>query len=81
MLIRQNRGWALRESEATPETVFFGRRQLIKAIAAGPILAPAFASAAEAVEEDPSASLYPAKRNLHYTLDRPLLFGRAEASA
>ncbi len=71
MLIRRRRGWELPESAATPEAVFLGRRAMIKAIAAGPILAPALGSAL-AAEEDPSAGLYPAKRNPRYTLDRPL---------
>jgi len=72
MLIRHRKGWELRESEATPETVFFGRRQLIEAIAAGPIAASVLGSALAAEPEDPSAGLYPAKRNPRYTLDRPL---------
>jgi sulfoxide reductase catalytic subunit YedY len=73
MLIRRKRGWELGEREATPEAVFLRRRELIKTIAAGPILAPAFASAAiAAADEDPSANLYPAKRNPRYTLDRPI---------
>ena len=71
MQIRRKRGWELRESEATPEAIFVQRRELIRAIAAGPILAPAFAAAA-AADEDPSASLHPIKRNARYTLDRPL---------
>ena len=40
MLIRRRRGWELPESAATDEAVFLGRRRLIKAIAAGSILAP-----------------------------------------
>jgi methionine sulfoxide reductase catalytic subunit len=71
MLIRRRKGWELRDNEATPEAVFFGRRDLIKAIAAGSILAPAIAAFA-ATEDDPSAGLYPATRNPRYTLDRPL---------
>src|SRR5215471_16811141 len=71
MVIRRKRGWELRESEATPEAIFVRRRELIKAIAAGLILAPAFAVAA-AADEDPSTSLYPMKRNARYTLDRSL---------
>jgi len=71
MQILRKRGWELRESEATPEAIFVQRRELIKAIAAGPILAPAFAATA-AADEDPSASLDPIKRNARYTLDRPL---------
>jgi sulfoxide reductase catalytic subunit YedY len=72
MLIRRKKGWELRESEATPEAAFFRRRELIKAIAAGPIVAPMLGTALAAEQEDPSAGLYPAKRNLRYTLDRPL---------
>jgi sulfoxide reductase catalytic subunit YedY len=73
MLTRRKRGWELRESEATPETMFVDRRALIKAIAAGPIVAPAIGSAvAAAAEEGPPADLYPAKRNLRYALDRPI---------
>jgi len=73
MLIRRNRGWELRESTATPEGVFVGRRSLLKSLAAGPILAPQLiASLAGAAEADPSAQLYPIKRNARYALDRPL---------
>ena len=72
MPIRRNRGWELRDSEATPEALFLRRRELIKAIAAGPILAPGLFSSLAMAEDDPSAGLYPAKRNPRYTLDRPL---------
>jgi len=72
MVIRRKRGWELRDSEATPETVFFGRRELIKAIAAGPIAAPMLGAALAAEQGDPSAGLYPAKRNPRYTLDRQM---------
>jgi methionine sulfoxide reductase catalytic subunit len=69
----RRRGWELRESEATPEAVFLGRRALLKTIAAGSILAPGLTSAnAAAGEEDPSSGLYPAKPNPRFTLDRPL---------
>ena len=71
MWIRRRRGWELRESAATPEVVFLGRRAVIKAIAAGPSLAPTLRSAL-AAEEDPSAGLYPAKQKTRYTLYRPL---------
>ncbi len=40
MLIRRKRGWELRDTAATPEAVFLGRRELLKAAAAGSILAP-----------------------------------------
>ncbi|MBO0735391.1 MAG: protein-methionine-sulfoxide reductase catalytic subunit MsrP [Alphaproteobacteria bacterium] len=71
MGIRRNKGWELRESEATPESAFVHRRSLVGAIAAGPILVSALGSAT-AGNGDPSAGLYPAKRNARYTLDRPL---------
>jgi sulfoxide reductase catalytic subunit YedY len=74
MLIRARRGWELPESTATDETVFRDRRRLIQGLAAGPILAAALpgAPARAAAETDPSAGLYPAKRNERYVLDRPL---------
>ncbi len=57
MLIRIRKGWEIRESEATPESAFLNRRQLLSA--AGLSLLPALASAAP-------------KRNEKYTLDRPI---------
>ncbi|MBV8938105.1 MAG: molybdopterin-dependent oxidoreductase, partial [Alphaproteobacteria bacterium] len=67
MLIRRRRGWELRESEATPEAAFLGRRSLIKMLVAGPILVPRLRSPIEqAADGDPG------KRNPRYTLDRPL---------
>ncbi len=75
MLIRHKRGWELPESRATPEALHLGRRGLLKAMAVGSMLAPAIVSAiatATADEADPSASLYPFKRNPRYTLDRPI---------
>ena len=74
MLIKRKRGWELRESEATPEPAFLDRRNLLKGLAAGPILAAGLGStpASATAEPDPSAGLYPAPRNPKYTLDRPL---------
>jgi sulfoxide reductase catalytic subunit YedY len=73
MLIRRKRGWELPENAVTDETVFRDRRRLIQGLAAGPILAPALLHAGLAfADDDPSAKLYPAKRNPKYTLDRPL---------
>ncbi|HWD58289.1 MAG TPA: protein-methionine-sulfoxide reductase catalytic subunit MsrP [Stellaceae bacterium] len=73
MLIRRKRGWELPESAAVDETVFRGRRRLIQGLAAGSILAPALLRSRQALADaDPSAGLYPAKRNPKYTLDRPL---------
>ncbi len=75
MLIRSKRGWEMPERDATPESVFEDRRRLAKALAAGPLLlgaAPAMSLAARAAETDPSASLYPVKRNERYKLDRAI---------
>ena len=79
MLVRSKRGWEIPERDATAEHVFNDRRRLVKAIAAGPILAAAapmlgLGGAARAADAhaDPSASLYPVQRNLRYRLDRDL---------
>ena len=39
MLIKIKRGWELPEAAATPESTYYNRRQILKAAAAGPILA------------------------------------------
>jgi methionine sulfoxide reductase catalytic subunit len=70
--IRRKREWELRETEATPEAVFLRRRELLRAAAAGPILASGFFASFALAGEDPSAGLYPAKQNPRYVLDRPL---------
>ena len=82
MLIKSPRGWERPLSQSTPESLFRNRRSLVKALAAGPILAAApFALsgcddapkvAAKPPEPDPSAHLYPVSRNERYTLDRPI---------
>jgi sulfoxide reductase catalytic subunit YedY len=74
MLVRTKRGWELPESAATSEAHFRQRRRLIQGLAAGPILAAGLGRLAPALaaDEDPSAGLYPAKRNDKYALDRPL---------
>jgi sulfoxide reductase catalytic subunit YedY len=76
MLIRRKKGWELPESAATPDAVFRGRRRLLQAMAAGSLIAPALGLAGgpanAAAEADPSAKLYPVKRNPKYTLDRPI---------
>ncbi len=73
MLVKSRRGWELPESVATPESVFLNRRQFTTALAAGPILAAMgpLARIARAAD-DPSAALYPVKRNERYQIDRAL---------
>jgi sulfoxide reductase catalytic subunit YedY len=70
MLIKLRKGWELPESAATPEHVFFNRRRFMAgaAGAAASIAAPALAQAP--ASDDPSASRYPAQRNLRYRIDR-----------
>jgi methionine sulfoxide reductase catalytic subunit len=77
MLIRRKKEWELPESAATPERVYLARRTLLKGIGAGAMLAPGLAATIGArtawgADEDPSARLYPFKRNPRYTLDRPI---------
>ena len=73
MLIRNQDTSFIAEREATPEHVFLNRRAFVAggaALAGGLMVAggrPAFAA-----DTDPSASLYPAKSNPAYTIDRPV---------
>jgi len=78
MLVKAKKGWELPESAATDESVFRQRRALVKAMGLGALLAAGGSvglsgrAIAAGAEEDPSAALYPAKRNPKYTLDRDL---------
>ena len=75
MHIRRKRGWEIPEHLATPEDVYFSRRAFLgTAIGAGAGLmgTVGLAHADTAGPADPSAGLYPAKRNPAYTLDRPV---------
>ena len=83
MLIKIPRGWELPDSAATPEATFFNRRELLKGMAAGPILAAASLmprAAFAADPPDPTAVLYPAKRNDRYKADRDLTTEAAAGS-
>ncbi|MGE3247400.1 MAG: protein-methionine-sulfoxide reductase catalytic subunit MsrP [Beijerinckiaceae bacterium] len=69
--ISRRPAWAIPEREAAPEELFLDRRkalQMAAALGAGMILP----EMAFAQDKDPSAGLYPAKRNEAYKLDRPL---------
>lgn len=77
MLIKRNPGWRIPENQATPESVYLDRRRLLQAMGLGAgLLATAGAAfslrPARAADPDPTANLYPAKRNDRYALDRPL---------
>ncbi len=71
MNVIRRRGWEIPGQKATPEAWFFNRREMLKAVglAGTSMLLPSIAAAQET---DPSAGLYPAKRNETYKLDRPL---------
>jgi sulfoxide reductase catalytic subunit YedY len=69
MLIVRKKGWEIPESEATPESVFLNRRHLI----AGGLAATGaglIGGGARAAAPDPTADLYPTKRNESFTIDR-----------
>jgi sulfoxide reductase catalytic subunit YedY len=64
LLIKIPRGWEMPEREATPESVYQNRRTILKAL--GFVGLEGLLAAAE------TKSLYPAKRNPKYELDRPI---------
>jgi len=72
MHIMHRRGWELPEHMATPEHLFFNRRAFL--LAAGAAAAAPVVASAQRVSDlpDPTAELYPAKRNDKYVLDRPV---------
>ncbi|MCB1472104.1 MAG: protein-methionine-sulfoxide reductase catalytic subunit MsrP [Rhodobiaceae bacterium] len=81
MLVRRRKSWEVPERHATPESVFLDRRALL-AGGAGLLAAGAMAPHARAFSlfgsskvygppaDDPSAGLYPFRRNDAYKLDR-----------
>jgi sulfoxide reductase catalytic subunit YedY len=68
--------WAVTEAKATSEDVFLNRREIIKGLGMGGLLAATgmtYASHHAHAAEDPSAGLYKdIKRNEKYKLDRPI---------
>jgi len=75
MRIIRRPGWYLPESAATPEKLVFSRRTVLAGSAALALLPGA--AAAQRVSDaanlpDPTADLYPAKRNEKYTLAQPI---------
>jgi sulfoxide reductase catalytic subunit YedY len=71
MLTRSKRGWELPESAATPEAIFLNRRELMRGLAAGSILAASspllasFPALADGID-------YPFPRNDSFKLDREI---------
>jgi sulfoxide reductase catalytic subunit YedY len=73
MLIRRQKGWEIAESAVTDEALFLSRRSLIAGGAALALSGIAERDAlAQGAESDPTADLYPAKRNDRFKLDRPV---------
>jgi sulfoxide reductase catalytic subunit YedY len=66
--IRRRRSWEIPERHATPEAFFIDRRRLVAAMGFGglSLAMPGMARA----DADPTADLYPPKRNEAYVLDR-----------
>ncbi len=65
MLIKKIHGWEIPERMATPETVYFNRRQFVAALGAGAAATTGFglSPARAAAAPDPSAGLYPVDTN------------------
>ncbi|MEA2989326.1 MAG: methionine sulfoxide reductase catalytic subunit, partial [Alphaproteobacteria bacterium] len=74
MHVIRRRGWEIPERLATPEHLFMNRRAFLAATGATALaLSPQIARAQRAADAaDPTADLYPAKRNDRYVLDRPV---------
>jgi len=71
MLIKRKRGWELGENEATPESLYLRRRSLVKGMGLG-AASLALPAIAAAQDKDPSAALYPARRNDRYGVPTPM---------
>ncbi len=76
MNIIRRRGWEIPDRLATPEHLVFSRRAFVAGGATVLALAPRIAVAQRMSDlanlPDPTANLYPAKRNEKYALDRPI---------
>jgi sulfoxide reductase catalytic subunit YedY len=73
MLIKRTLGWELPERQATPEGVYLRRRDVVQALGLGAAaLAFPAVAAAQGKDVDPSAGLYPAKRNDKFGAPAPV---------
>ncbi|PSJ60537.1 protein-methionine-sulfoxide reductase catalytic subunit MsrP [Kumtagia ephedrae] len=71
--IHRRPSWAISEAQATPEAAFLNRRALLAAMGLGIVgAASALPSPVRGEEADPTADLYPARKNEAYKLDRDL---------
>ena len=81
MLIKTNRSWQIPERDATSEHIFLNRRHFLGAMGLGTTtLIGRNVFAAKRKIGDPTANLYPAKRNENFKLDRPLTEEKDAAS-
>jgi len=71
MNVIRRRGWAMPDRLATPERLVFSRRAVLAGGASALALSPLAAKAQRVADlPDPTADLYPAKRNDKFKLDR-----------
>ena len=71
--IHNRRPWEIAERFATPESVYLDRRSILKGLGLGMATALTLGSGSAGAEEaDPTADLYPAKRNEAYKIERPI---------
>jgi sulfoxide reductase catalytic subunit YedY len=81
MHILKRHGWEIPEHQATSESAFLNRRSLMAAagIGLGTLAAAPALAAKKPPEVDPTASLYPVKRNEAFTVERALTEERIAA--
>jgi sulfoxide reductase catalytic subunit YedY len=72
MNVQRRKGWEIRQSEVTPEALFDSRCSRRSLLTMGTALIASTAMPALAAETDPTASLYPARRNDSHRLDRAI---------
>jgi sulfoxide reductase catalytic subunit YedY len=75
MHVMRRRGWEISDRHATPEHIFWNRREFLGAAAGATAfaLSPGLALAQRAGDQpDPTLDLYPAKRVEKFVLDRPI---------
>ena len=72
--IHRRPSWAIAESHATPEGVYLNRRTILAGMGLGGLSAAALSMSSGLARgsDDPTADLYPAKRNEAFKLDREL---------
>jgi len=81
MLIKKKPSWQMPERDATSEHFFLNRRHFLSAMGLGTTtLIGGNVFAAKGKKVDPTADLYPAKRNVNFKLDRPLTEEKDAAS-